>query len=121
MGNNNCGGAMVSTSAWNAGDPWFESRSWYDRFFYFNIHLFILLPVSCNTSNLLKKYIYTHLDDIDFLNYIPKSDPSNTLLVSFDVVNLYTNIPHELGIEAINSWLSKYPELIHKRFSKEFI
>ena len=60
-------------------------------------------------------------DDIDFLNYIPKTVPSNTLLVSFDVVNLYTKIPHELGIEAINSWLSKYPELIHKRFSKEFI
>ena len=60
-------------------------------------------------------------DDIDFLNYIPKSVPSNTLLVSFDVVNLYTNIPHELGIEAITSWQSKYPELIHKRFSKEFI
>ena len=46
------GGAMVSTSA--RGDPWFESRSWYDRFLYVNIHLFILMPVSCNTSNLLK-------------------------------------------------------------------
>ena len=32
------GGAMVSTSAWNAGDPRFESRSWYDRFLYVNIH-----------------------------------------------------------------------------------
>ena len=48
------GGAMVSTSARNAGDPWFESRSWYDRFLYVNIYLFILMPVSCNTSNLLK-------------------------------------------------------------------
>ena len=35
------GGAMVSTSARKAGDPWFESRSWYDRFLYVNIHLFI--------------------------------------------------------------------------------
>ena len=48
------GGAMVSTSARNAGDPWFESRSWYDRFLYVNIHLFIVMPVSSNTSNLLK-------------------------------------------------------------------
>ena len=48
------GGAMVSTSARNAGDPWFESRSWYDRFLYVNIRLFILMPVSCNSSNLLK-------------------------------------------------------------------
>ena len=48
---------MVSTSARIAGDPWFESRSWYDRFLYVNIHLFILMPVSCNTSNLLNIYI----------------------------------------------------------------
>ena len=48
------GGAMVRTPARSAGDPWFESRSWYDRFLYVNIHLFILMPVSCNSSNLLK-------------------------------------------------------------------
>lgn len=60
-------------------------------------------------------------DDLDFLNYVPETVPQNTLLVSFDVVNLYTNISHDLGLEAIKSWLSKYPELIHKRFSKDFI
>ena len=31
-----------------------EIRGWYDRFLYVNIHLFILMPVSCNSSNLLK-------------------------------------------------------------------
>ena len=60
-------------------------------------------------------------DDIDFLKYVPKIVPQNTLLVSFDIVSLYTNISHDLGIKAINSWLTKYPELIHERFSKEFI
>ena len=62
---------MVSTSARNAGDPWFESRSWYDRFLYVNIHLFILMPVSCNSSILLKKkkkikniYIYIYNGEI---------------------------------------------------------
>ena len=52
-------------------------------------------------------------DDIDFLKYILKIVPQNTLLVSFVVVNLYTNISHDLhdlGIKAINSWLTKYPE-----------
>ena len=49
-----CGVAMVCTSARNAGDPWFESGSWYDQFLYVNTHLFILMPVLCNTSNLLK-------------------------------------------------------------------
>ena len=60
-------------------------------------------------------------DDIDFLKYVPKIEPQNTLLVSFDIVSLYTNISHDLGIEAINNWLTKYQELIHERFSKEFI
>ena len=60
-------------------------------------------------------------DDIDFLKYIPENVPQNTLIVSFDVVSLYTNISHELGLNAINNWLKKYPNLIHKRFSKEFI
>ena len=60
-------------------------------------------------------------DNIDFLKYLPKIVPQNTLLVSFDIVSLYTNISHDLGIKAINSWLTKYPELIHERFSKEFI
>ena len=60
-------------------------------------------------------------DDIDFLKYIPDNVPQNTLLVSFDVVSLYTNISHELGIKAIDNWLTKYPNLIHKRFSKDFI
>ena len=50
---------MVSPSIPNARDPWFESRSWYDRFLYVNIHLFILMPVSCNVSNLLRIYICT--------------------------------------------------------------
>ena len=65
------GGAMVSTSARNAGDPWFKSRSWYDRFLYVNIHLFILMPVSCNSSNLLI-YIYIYMkEDINgFLTHM---------------------------------------------------
>ena len=60
-------------------------------------------------------------DDIDFLTHIPESVPYNTLLVSFDVVSLYTNISHDLGLNAIRNWLTKYPNLIHKRFSKELI
>ena len=40
-------------------------------------------------------------DDLDFLNQIPEQIDKNTLLVSFDVVGLYTNIPHDLGLIAI--------------------
>ena len=57
-------------------------------------------------------------DDIDFLKHIPEIVPPNTLLVSFDFISLYTNISHNLGMKAIERWLTDYPELIHKRFSK---
>jgi len=42
-------------------------------------------------------------------------------IVSFDVVSLYSNIPHDLGIEAIKYWLDKYPTLNQDRFTKDFI
>ena len=34
--------SRVSTSARNAGDPWFESRSWYDQFLYVYINACIV-------------------------------------------------------------------------------
>ncbi|XP_061187186.1 uncharacterized protein LOC133195360 [Saccostrea echinata] len=60
-------------------------------------------------------------DDMDFLNYIPQTVPRDTLLVSFDVTSLYTNITHDLGIEAIKYWLDKYPEEIDDRFPANVI
>ena len=38
---------------------------------------------------------------MDFLNYLPDEVEEYTLLVSFDVVSLYTSIPHDLGLTAI--------------------
>ena len=32
----------------------------------------------------------------DFLNNLPNRVPTNTLLASFDIEALYSNIPHEL-------------------------
>jgi len=60
-------------------------------------------------------------DDMDFLNYIPTEVDETTKLVSFDVTSLYTNIPIELGVEAISFWIKKYPELIDSRFEETFI
>ena len=60
-------------------------------------------------------------DYIDFLSYTPNIVPEKATLVSFDVTSLYTNISHDLGLEAIQFWFEKHPELIHKRFTKEFI
>ena len=60
-------------------------------------------------------------DDLDFLKYIPEKVQENTLLVSFDVISLYTNIPHDLGLEAVQFWIEKFPTETCERFSKEFI
>ena len=35
------------------------------------------------------------------------------------IVGLYSNIPHEYGLEATECWLDKFPESLHPRFSKE--
>lgn len=51
-------------------------------------------------------------DAIDFLNYIPQTIPRDTILVKFDVNSLYTNIPHDLGLEAIYYWLDNHPDQI---------
>ena len=58
---------------------------------------------------------------MDFLKYIPSNVPEETILTSFDVQSLYTNIPHELGLQAIRYWLEKKPELVDNRFNADFI
>ena len=59
-------------------------------------------------------------DTIDFLNYLPKTVAESTILVSFDVTSLYTNINHELSVKAMEYWINKHPGSLNPRFSKEF-
>ena len=68
----------------------------------------------------LTKRVKSYLrDTTDFLNHLPSAVPENTLLASFDVESLYSNIPHELGIEAIKYWLRKYPNDTPSRVPKK--
>ena len=60
-------------------------------------------------------------DTTDFLNNIPENVPKDTILVSFDIESLYSNIPHALGLEAVDYWLEKYPETLNPRFTKKII
>ena len=46
-------------------------------------------------------------------------DP-NTHIATFDVTNLYINIPHELGKQVISFWIDKYPDTLYPRFNKKF-
>ena len=58
------------------------------------------------------------MDTIDFLNYFSNTVPENTLLVSYDVTSLYTNINCDLGIKAMEYWINKHPESLNQRFNK---
>ncbi|XP_071132786.1 uncharacterized protein [Mytilus edulis] len=70
----------------------------------------------------LCKYVPSYIrDDIDFLSHLPKIAPVHARLVSFDVTSLYTNIPHDLGIEAIQYWVAKHRDAIPNRFTVDFI
>ena len=60
-------------------------------------------------------------DDIDYLNHIPSSAAKDTLLTTFDVTSLYSNIPHDLGKDAIKFWLETYPNELHQRFNCQFV
>ena len=67
---------------------------------------------------IIKNYVK---DDFDFIKKCTRNFAKNLKLVSVDITSLYANIPHELGLKAIEYWLDKYPELIHSRFDKTFI
>ena len=41
--------------------------------------------------------------------------------MTFDVISLYTTIPHTFGLEALDYWLKNHPKSLHARFSKEFV
>lgn len=63
-------------------------------------------------------------DAVDFINKLPKVEPADIddiLIVSCDVKDMYNNIKQPLGLRSADYWLSKFPELLHHRFTKEFI
>ena len=45
----------------------------------------------------------------------------NTKIVTFDVISLYTSIPHEFELEDIDYFFTKYQEYLHPKFRKEFV
>ena len=66
--------------------------------------------------------VKSHLrDTMDFLNHLHDALSNDRFLISFDVESLYSNIPHDLGLEAIKFWPEQHPEDLHIRFSKESI
>ena len=60
-------------------------------------------------------------DDWDFIRNIPPSVNFECDLFSVNIVSLYTNIPHSLGVEAISYYFDKYRDKIPRRCTKEFM
>ena len=58
---------------------------------------------------------------MDFLIKCPIHVDEDTEIVTFEVISLYTSIPHELDLEAIAYSLTKYQEDLHPIFQKEFV
>ena len=74
----------------------------------------ILSPLVPNLQSYVK-------DDWDFLRKFPSElDPACDIF-SCDIVSLYTNITHDLGLRALDFWITKFDHLIPSRFTKEFI
>ena len=60
-------------------------------------------------------------DSFDFLQKLPKSCKQSDTLCTLDVKNLYTKIPHKLGLEAIEYFIDNNSNILNPRFSKQFI
>ena len=58
---------------------------------------------------------------MDFLSKFFQRVEKDTILVTFDITNMYTNIQNDLGIEAIKFWIQEDPNSLPKRIPKEFI
>ena len=75
----------------------------------------ILKPLAFQVKSYVK-------DSLHFLEMLPKSTEFDSTFVTFDVTSLYTNIPKELGLEALSFWIDRFPEsLTESRFTKEFV
>ena len=61
------------------------------------------------------------LDDWDFLRKLPRKLNYNCDLYAWDIVSLYTSIPHDLGLIALEYWYNRCKNLIDDRFTQSFI
>ena len=59
------------------------------------------------------KHVKTYIrDSTGFLNKCDRNTDGNTVIATFDVVALYTNIPHTFELEAVRYFFLKYKDLV---------
>lgn len=68
---------------------------------------------------LFLKYIAINvINDLDLLIHLPKTIIKDTIILFFDVINLYTKISHPYGLEALNHWIQNCSYNIPDRIIK---
>ncbi|XP_065662664.1 uncharacterized protein LOC136085297 [Hydra vulgaris] len=72
-------------------------------------------------SPIVKKQKTYIKDDWDFLRKIPRNIDSDSVILTCDIVNLYTSIPHNLGLKALQYWIEQQKDLIADRFTSDFL
>ena len=60
-------------------------------------------------------------DSWDLLRKLPETVQQGTEIISLDVKDLYTNIDNDLGFQAVEYYMDKFPELAHHRLGKSFV
>ena len=73
--------------------------------------------------NILLKPFLKHIkslihDSLDFSFKCPRDVDENTEIVTFDIISLYTSIPHKFGLESKDYFLTKYQKDLHPRSKK---
>ena len=82
----------------------------------------------CRTERMKKRSVpmyfgksfKSHLSNFFFFNFSYQMFDSDTLIVTFNVTDLFSYIP-VLGKQTISFWIGKYPNTLHPRFNKRFI
>ena len=74
----------------------------------------LLIPLTNHVKRNLKH-------NIELLKTCKRNVTHDTVLVTFHVRSLYTNIPHEFGLRAIEYFVSNYRQSINLRFTIQFI
>ena len=70
----------------------------------------------------LTKHVRSNIkDNIEYLKTCKRNVTDDTVLVTFDVCSLYTNIPHEFGLKAIEYSVSNNRQSIYPRFTTQVI
>ena len=72
-------------------------------------------------KNNIPLFIYICERWLGFFRFLPSSLNFDTVLYSCDIEILYTSIPIELGIGAIDHWIKRKRNLIPEPFTKKFI